>query len=55
MEVHGESLGLAIEDQLSGKLTLNLGMINIDRELGEAVIDIRYPVSIDKGGCVGKN
>ncbi|NLX70495.1 MAG: dipeptidase PepV [Clostridiales bacterium] len=48
MEVQGESLGLAMEDQLSGKLTLNLGMINIDRDLGEAVIDIRYPVSIDK-------
>ena len=37
-----------MEDKLSGKLTLNLGMINVDGESGEAVIDIRYPVSVDK-------
>jgi succinyl-diaminopimelate desuccinylase len=54
MEIHGESLGLAVEDQLSGKLTLNLGMINIDRESGEAVIDIRYPVSYKKEDVLAK-
>ncbi|NLO83193.1 MAG: dipeptidase PepV [Clostridiales bacterium] len=48
MEIQGESMGLAMEDKLSGKLTLNLGMINVDGESGEAVIDIRYPVSVDK-------
>lgn len=45
MEFYGHSMDLALEDELSGKLTLNLGMIDINDCYGRAVIDIRYPVS----------
>jgi len=48
MEFDGRSMGLALEDQLSGKLTLNLGMIDVNDQNGRAVIDIRYPVSFEK-------
>ncbi|MFO7154395.1 MAG: dipeptidase PepV [Caldicoprobacter oshimai] len=48
MQVDGQSMGLALEDQLSGKLTLNLGMIQVDSQVGRAVIDIRYPVSFEE-------
>lgn len=41
----GAGLNLNLEDELSGKLTLNLGMISLDESKGEAVINIRYPVS----------
>ncbi len=48
MEFDGCSMGLALEDQLSGKLTLNLGMIEVNDQYGRAVIDIRYPVSFER-------
>jgi len=48
MEFDGHSMGLALEDQLSGKLTLNLGMIDVNDQYGRAIIDIRYPVSLEK-------
>lgn len=44
----GECLNLALEDDLSGKLTLNLGTIEIDETHGEAVINIRYPVAYNQ-------
>jgi succinyl-diaminopimelate desuccinylase len=47
METHGEAIGIALEDKLSGKLTLNLGMVKIDGGSGRAVMDIRYPVSCE--------
>lgn len=48
MEFDGYSMGLALEDHLSGKLTLNLGIIEVNNQYGRAVIDIRYPVSFEK-------
>ena len=41
----GKGLNIDLEDEVSGKLTLNLGTINLDEEQGEAVINIRYPVT----------
>ena len=41
----GAGLNLNLEDEVSGNLTLNLGTINVDETQGEAVINIRYPVS----------
>ncbi|MDD2503613.1 MAG: dipeptidase PepV [Clostridia bacterium] len=41
----GTGLNLNLDDELSGKLSLNLGMIFLDEAQGEAVINIRYPVS----------
>ncbi|HHU77692.1 MAG: dipeptidase PepV [Caldicoprobacterales bacterium] len=44
----GAGLNLALEDEVSGKLTLNLGMISVDESRGEAVFNIRYPVTFSK-------
>jgi succinyl-diaminopimelate desuccinylase len=41
----GEKIGVEKEDKLSGKLTLNLGVLNIGQKHGEILIDIRYPVA----------
>lgn len=40
----GRNLGIDFKDDVSGSLTLNLGILEIDRSRGRAVIDIRYPV-----------
>jgi succinyl-diaminopimelate desuccinylase len=45
LELDGKSMGIAYEDEQSGKLTLNLGIVNADINSSNAVIDIRYPVS----------
>ena len=36
-------------DDVSGHLTLNLGIIDVDTEEGKAVLDIRYPVKYTQG------
>ena len=46
MEVHGESLGLAMRDELSGPLTLNLGMAKFEQETLSLVFSVRYPVTL---------
>ena len=46
MEVHGESLGLAMGDELSGPLTLNLGVANFEQETLSLVFSVRYPVTL---------
>jgi len=45
MECDGKKLGCYLEDEVSGGLTLNVGMINIDENKAEVVINIRYPVT----------
>ena len=42
----GSALGLANSDEISGKLSLNLGKINYSAEHRDLAIDIRYPVSM---------
>ncbi|HHU48826.1 MAG TPA: dipeptidase PepV [Clostridiales bacterium] len=44
----GAGLNLDLEDEVSGKLTLNLGTIAVDESQGEAVINIRYPVTFSR-------
>jgi Acetylornithine deacetylase/Succinyl-diaminopimelate desuccinylase and related deacylases len=43
MEYYGESLGLSLEDQLTGKLTVNPGYILIDENNITLKVDIRFP------------
>lgn len=43
----GRGLGIACEDQLSGKLTLNLGILKLANARSEAKVDIRCPVHVD--------
>ena len=44
-DVYGEKLGIANEDELSGKLTVNLGITEINEEEAKIVFNIRYPIS----------
>ena len=43
----GKSMGIACEDQLSGKLTMNLGIFILENRESEVKIDIRCPVHVD--------
>ncbi|HZK35314.1 MAG TPA: dipeptidase PepV [Bacillota bacterium] len=47
-DTRGKGLNLELEDEQSGQLTLNLGKLSINEELGEAVINIRFPVTHKK-------
>jgi succinyl-diaminopimelate desuccinylase len=44
-ETDGRSLGIALEDRLSGSLILNAGMIDLNREAAVLTINVRYPIS----------
>lgn len=41
----GERLGIGFSDERSGKLVLNVGMAEMDPEIGKLTINIRYPIS----------
>ena len=43
--LHGEKMGCALEDEESGKLILNVGMMEINREMASATLNVRYPVT----------
>lgn len=43
----GRNLGVACQDQLSGKLSMNLGILNVEDEKTELKVDVRCPVHID--------
>ncbi|MBQ3425342.1 MAG: dipeptidase PepV [Clostridia bacterium] len=45
MDYTGNNLGIACEDDLSGALTCNLGILRYDQNELSALLDIRYPVS----------
>ncbi len=45
MEHYGESLGLAVEDQLTGKLTVSPGYLAMDNQSVTLRLDIRFPAS----------
>lgn len=45
-ELDGTSLGCCLSDEPSGKLILNVGMINVDDEAARLIINIRYPVTL---------
>lgn len=42
---YGESLGLSMEDNLTGKLTVSPGYIQLDRTKATLKIDLRFPAS----------
>ncbi len=43
-EFYGESLGVKVEDKMSGPLTCNMGIIRVDSEKVYARLDIRFPL-----------
>ncbi len=46
MEFNGQSIGCGFEDELSGKLTFNVGIIKGDSKGVNLGIDIRYPITM---------
>ena len=54
IEGHGQSLGIAIEDEESGKLTCNLGILRYDGETFAAMLDIRYPLCANETTMCGQ-
>ncbi|MFW5976417.1 MAG: dipeptidase PepV [Bacillota bacterium] len=45
MEYYGESIGCGFEDNVSGKLIFNIGMIDLDNDEVKITVNIRYPVT----------
>jgi succinyl-diaminopimelate desuccinylase len=54
METDGESLGLAMEDEPSGNLTLNVGLVNATLERMTLGLNIRYPVTFTFDDVMGR-
>ena len=46
-DLHGERMGCALEDDLSGKLVWNVGMIELDTGSVQLTVNVRYPVTLD--------
>jgi succinyl-diaminopimelate desuccinylase len=44
VDTTGRGLGVDFADDISGPLTLNVGIIQMDEKAGEVVINIRYPI-----------
>lgn len=44
-DFHGERLGCDLSDEVSGPLVLNVGVANINEDIANVTINIRYPVS----------
>ncbi|TWH47529.1 Sapep family Mn(2+)-dependent dipeptidase [Sporomusa sp. KB1] len=40
-----ESLGIAAQDEISGPLTYNIGLIHVDEQTATLTVNIRYPVT----------
>lgn len=51
LEWNGESMGIAMEDRVSGELTLNLGTVNGDDSGFEVKLNYRYPVTKSFEDC----
>ena len=43
--LHGEAFGCYLEDEISGKLSFNVGIIDLNRESANLRLDVRYPVT----------
>lgn len=45
-DLSGDALGCGLEDEASGKLVLNVGLVNLDPEAARLTINIRYPITL---------
>ena len=52
MEWNGSSLGIAMEDDLSGALTMNLGVISASENKITVKLNYRYPVTRSFAGII---
>ena len=46
-DLHGERMGCALSDDISGDLTFNVGMIDLDQKTVKLTINVRYPVTLN--------
>ena len=44
-DLNGETIGCGFADEASGKLTLNAGVIRLEKQAATLTINVRYPVS----------
>ncbi|MBQ3078798.1 MAG: dipeptidase PepV [Clostridia bacterium] len=54
LEGDGKSLGIKQQDELSGALTCNLGILRYDQKYLSARLDIRYPIMANETEMCGK-
>jgi len=54
MDYTGKLLGIACEDELSGPLTCNLGILRYDGSEFSALLDIRYPICGNEAMMLGQ-
>ncbi|MGV8983267.1 dipeptidase PepV [Clostridium sp.] len=45
LETHGESFGVCLEDENSGKMSFNVGVVNMDEKSFTMTLNLRYPVT----------
>lgn len=45
MEYNGQSIGCGLEDEESGKLTFNVGVIEINDNKADLTVNVRYPIT----------
>lgn len=45
METDGESFGVCLTDDVSGKLSFNVGVADIDEDKAKLILNLRYPVT----------
>lgn len=45
LETHGESFGVCLEDENSGKMSFNVGVVNMDENSFTMTLNLRYPVT----------
>ena len=45
--LHGEAIGCGFEDEPSGRLIFNVGMVELDKKTARLTINIRYPVTMN--------
>jgi succinyl-diaminopimelate desuccinylase len=44
-DIHGERIGCELSDEASGPLIFNVGVVNINEDLANVSVNIRYPVT----------
>ena len=47
-DLHGERIGCALCDEVSGKLIFNIGLLEADDEAARLTVNVRYPVTMDE-------
>lgn len=53
-DISGKKAGLACKDKVSGNLTINIGVIDLNKKQGSVKFDVRYPVTADGNTIIEK-